>query len=349
MSHFAVLVIGENPEEQLKPFDENLKIEFKDETEEHRKEYETEYTSEFYCNSHSSWGQEITKELFETLKTSKIGSVIEYEIKKRTFPGQYFKKHLKYRGYYTLENHKRCKGSQWFEVEDILNTDIPDGDACFEGKILIRKITSPKRIALKDKYPIYEDYLKHYHGTDNSEKQGYYFNPQAKWDWYQLGGRWTGFFTLKLKSNGKLGEPSLVSERRVNPGTADQAYKKDIDFEKMRQNNFEDASKRYDEFENLSKEKTIDAGAAYFDYGIRNIAKNSKKFIPEPREEFIKRHAPVITFAVVKDGKWYERGEMGWWGIVSDEKNTDEWNEQFTKLIEEQSDDTLLSLFDCHI
>jgi hypothetical protein len=30
-------------------------------------------------------------------------------------------------------------------------------------------------------------------------------------------------------------------------------------------------------------------------------------------------------FAVVKDGKWYERGEMGWWGIVHDEKNRDRW------------------------
>jgi hypothetical protein len=262
---------------------------------------------------------------------------------------QYFKKGSKYRGYYTLNNHKRCRGNQWFEIEDIFNTSHPDSDVCFEGKILIRKIAAPKRIALKDKYPVYEDYLKYYHGIDDIEKQGYDFNPHAKWDWYQLGGRWTGFFKLKPKSIGKLGEPSLVAERRAKCGTADQAFKRDIDFEKMKQDNFEEASETYDKFEKLCKEKVVEASTAYFDYGIHNKAKDAEHFIPESREEFIKRVAPLSTFAVVKDGKWYEKGEMGWWGIVSNEKNFDEWHEQFDKLIEEQTEDTLLSLFDCHI
>jgi hypothetical protein len=45
MSHFTVLVIGENVDEQLKPFDENLRVEFKDVEPEYRKKYETDTTS----------------------------------------------------------------------------------------------------------------------------------------------------------------------------------------------------------------------------------------------------------------------------------------------------------------
>src|SRR5208337_5000655 len=52
------------------------------------------------------------------------------------------------------------------------------------------------------------------------------------------------------------------------------------------------------------------------------------------REEYVQRHrdSAFSTFAVVKDGVWYERGEMGWWGMVSDEKDRKEWNAQFSSL-----------------
>ena len=60
-------------------------------------------------------------------------------------------------------------------------------------------------------------------------------------------------------------------------------------------------------------------------------------------------NAEIVTFAVVKDGEWYERGEMGWWGIVSDEKDTEVWNNQFNKLLNDLPEDTLLSMYDCHI
>jgi hypothetical protein len=55
------------------------------------------------------------------------------------------------------------------------------------------------------------------------------------------------------------------------------------------------------------------------------------------------------TFAVLKDGKWYERGEMGWWGVVRDEKDPDAWSREFAALIDGLPDDTLLTIVDCHI
>ncbi len=340
--HFTVLVIGENPEKQLAPFDESLKLEFKDTAEEYREEYETRIVNEFYCSSCSSWGFEITKELFEELEKSKVGRVIFYEVQKLNSL-DYLKLNKKYRGYYTLENGKRCEGDQWFEVEEILSTTDPDKDTCFEGKVRLRKISPPMQIALKDKYPIYEDYLKAWHDIDDINQQGYDFNPQAKWDWYQLGGRWTGFFILKPHAKGVVGDYSLVSDRRAKFGTADQAYKKDIDFDAMRQDAFEISSKNYDEFEKARQSENFDPTTAYFKYGVENTSEKSEEYIPQTREEYIKKNSHITTFAILKDGKWEERG----W--ESNEKSDEIWYQKFYKLLDELPDDTLLSVFDCHI
>ncbi|AWN05071.1 hypothetical protein SEA_EASLEY_46 [Gordonia phage Easley] len=56
------------------------------------------------------------------------------------------------------------------------------------------------------------------------------------------------------------------------------------------------------------------------------------------------------TFALVDlDGEWHERGSMGWFGMVSDEKDSDDWNANYTRAISEMPKDTWLVNVDCHI
>jgi len=348
MSHFTVLVIGEDPETQLAPFNENLKVEYVDKTEEYRQEYETKKAKEFYCNSNSSWGFELTKEMFEELQKSKVGRVLEYNLEKKSGLS-YLQASKKYRGYYMLEDRSRCKNDVWFEVDSVVETTHPDKDICFNGVVRLRKIAPPKKIALKDKYPVYGDYLRDWHGIDDINRQGYDHNPQAKWDWYQLGGRWTGFFKLKPTAKGTIGDFSLISSRRAETGTADQARKCDIDFDGMRVEKFEEASKSYDEYESRYEKGELKPGEAYWVFGVENVGKDANDYIPESRERYIKRVGSLTTFAVLKDGNWYEKGNMGWWGMVSDEKGPGVWVEEFNKLIDGLPDDTLLSLYDCHI
>jgi hypothetical protein len=40
---------------------------------------------------------------------------------------------------------------------------------------------------------------------------------------------------------------------------------------------------------------------------------------------------------------------MGWWGMVSDEKEQSNWNAEVANLLADLPDDTLISLYDCHI
>jgi|GEM_PF-6673547 len=50
-----------------------------------------------------------------------------------------------------------------------------------------------------------------------------------------------------------------------------------------------------------------------------------------------------------KDGEWHEKVSMGWFGCVLDEKSPERWGIEFTKLMDGLPDDTLISIYDCHI
>lgn len=57
----------------------------------------------------------------------------------------------------------------------------------------------------------------------------------------------------------------------------------------------------------------------------------------------------ISMFAFVdKDGMWHERGHMGWWAMVSNEKDPEAWEAEIVNLLNASIDDYLVSL-DCHI
>lgn len=198
------------------------------------------------------------------------------------------------------------------------------------------------------------------------------YNPQSKWDWYSVGGRWIGFFKLKPGAKGELGDPGLLVEEVTDTTRADVAKKGDIDIEAMRVLAGEKAAKDYDEFhakvngrewpvweDIVAKHKDGDgiekARDEYWNHpvivDIKEWAFGDIRVYRKTRDEFIKASMDnaLVTYALVKDGKWYERGKMGWWGISFDEKDNDVWVREFNSLINSVPDDTLLTLVDCHI
>jgi len=244
-------------------------------------------------------------------------------------------------------------------------------------------------------------YAKDYHGYSIEDgKFGYYENPNAKWDWYQLGGRWCGFFKVKPEYDGasKVGSRGLMGSCR-NEGTmyVDQAKKYQIDFESMVQESRDKAAADYDFIASLFDdgvipkiEKPWSHFLALKDSGvIEEIKEAREQYWAQPslirwkdateaartmegitdrqkslavwaeatdyqmsRDEYIDFHGKRAfqTFAVVtEDGKWHEKGSMGWFGCVSDEKGPEDWTGQFYDLFQSLPDDTLLSVFDCHI
>lgn len=71
----------------------------------------------------------------------------------------------------------------------------------------------------------------------------------------------------------------------------------------------------------------------------------------DQRSTFVQRaiDGAVSTFALLKDGEWYEKGQMGWFGMASGEKDQAQWNREFSAMLDALDDDVYLALVDVHI
>lgn len=84
---------------------------------------------------------------------------------------------------------------------------------------------------------------------ENIEDQEGNPNPDGKWDWYQLGGRWTGFFLLKDGETCTLGDRSWTRKNDViEPNRADVARKRQLDIEGMKAKSAQQAREFYAEY-----------------------------------------------------------------------------------------------------
>lgn len=197
---------------------------------------------------------------------------------------------------------------------------------------------------IKNNHPEYcyeslEEFAEDYHGyskLDGEEIWGRWTNPNSKWDWYQIGGRWSGFF--KIKDNPKypddilVGSPGLMTPQ-AKQGYADSIRLCDIDFEGMKKDKIERAEKNWEKAENES-----DKSMLYWEYGIEK---------DQTKEDYINAQSKFSTYALLKDGEWFAKGEMGWWAISTNENEN--WGAQIEKLISTLPEDTLLTVVDCHI
>lgn len=328
MSHYTCLVIGDNPEAQLAPYQENNMndcpkqyLEFEDVEEEHRKSYDADTTDAFVDPSGVA--------------------------------------HCKY-------------DNRFIDPDYNFITGNPD------EKHLCPIGWTAREVSVKEIYPTFEEYMEKYCGYTKDKVLGRYGrweNPNAKWDWYQLGGRWSGFFITK---DGEKTDSDVVEN---------------IDFEAMLKEKADYATELYDlvwpfikdtppitsweEIREAEVEKGGDAierarniyheqarvvavrqmGEELRKRGSLTEVENHATWLSniddfnKPRKKFISDYAEasIRTFAVVKDGRWFERGEMGWWACVSGEKDAETWASIHANLLKNLPKGTLLSLYDCHI
>lgn len=55
------------------------------------------------------------------------------------------------------------------------------------------------------------------------------------------------------------------------------------------------------------------------------------------------------SFALVVNGEWHEKAEMGWWAITSNDKAEEDWKKEFMEALEGVSDKAEVTLVDAHI
>ncbi|GAB6037158.1 hypothetical protein JCM15519_17170 [Fundidesulfovibrio butyratiphilus] len=226
---------------------------------------------------------------------------------------------------------------------------------------------------------------------EKAGRRGYWENPNAKWDWYQLGGRWAGFLLVSAGVAGIRSEESTFSKnfrlRRGEPDPygddplrVDAARHGDINWEGMMKAMAQAAGKRWDEeMQRVAQaDKTAEAWRSEFfsmddktkgrfarmleSTGLPNSLETyrlwclNRSFLTgvdllhdKDRGGYVAKNSVPLTFAYLKDGKWGERGDMGWFGCVADEKDCTTWEKEFEQMLETLSPDTMIWIVDCHI
>jgi len=291
MSHFCLLVVGENWKEQLEPFNEQ--------TEDPRYKVFEDYT----------------EDVLKRFANDTLPRVVDTEGK----------------GHWPYEDRFRNPEYKMF-------SEVKPEWVYPEGWVV-------KEIPAKEIYATPEEFNADYLEYEVHEgKFGYWNNPNRKWDWYQMGGRYRGRFVLKR------GAPGIVATRGsygwggeedkpLAIGICDQAQVGDLDWTAMRAKRRSERSALWEEaFAKYPGDKEA---------GWRNLA-----FGIEPGmsyTEYVDDANEFSVFAVLKDGKWYEKGTVGWWGMVSDEKDDTTWQTELKKLLDTLDPEETVTIVDCHI
>lgn len=182
----------------------------------------------------------------------------------------------------------------------------------------------------KEKRPTFDEYMEEYELEERDAKTndyGYWSNPNGKWDWYEIGGRFRR--TMPLKNGSKMATAKI---KDINFDRDDEVYEKE---------------KRL--WELVVEEQPLKEGEKEL------IIWYSKNFFTdnyESKYEYADRESRFKTFALLTpDGVWRERGKMLWFGVdARNKKSNSDFEEAFKEIVEDPKyQDFYLVLVDCHI
>lgn len=208
-------------------------------------------------------------------------------------------------------------------------------------------------------------------------------NPGKKWDWWRVGGRYAGKFQKKGRRPSVRRDLSYEWNNAAVaelPTGVDSCRKSDLDIAAMKTKAVADRRGWWEkclEETGLSDVELFDAIASKRVYHAKWMALSEPKprgeefyvwaeadggykarelgklwdspEIPEgvSLQDWINDAPALTTFAFLMDGKWAEKGEMGWWACVSNENEN--WHRDFLRLFETVPNDYWLTVVDCHI
>ena len=186
------------------------------------------------------------------------------------------------------------------------------------------------------------------------------YNPNSKWDWYQIGGRFDG--ELMLTDEGRL---NAVDEIKRKYCTDIDIKNLREDFHYMRYVNVaplkyiqwfipsspieKEKLRRWWEI-NVEKDELKD-GEKKDEYFFWNPDWYKRRY--RDADTYIKTKEMITFFAVITpDGKWYAPSNMGWWACTDGEPEDElKWDLEFyDRFIKPNLDsDLICTVVDCHI
>ncbi len=205
---------------------------------------------------------------------------------------------------------------------DIVNSDETTNACIKEIANMIddewRKHTDPYNNAVKAALDAHTDKNKPNPDCEDCKGTGIRqttYNPMSKWDWYKIGGRWTGMFTAGY-------DPSK------DPRNLETCTCCDVTGAKADCRQCKGTGQRV-------KYKLAD-----FDGDILEMPKVIQSLMAQNDRPYA-----ILT----PEGEWAEKGEMGWFGISNDEMTEEEWYAQSMALMQKyDSNEYIGVVVDCH-
>jgi len=154
---------------------------------------------------------------------------------------------------------------------------------------------------------------------------GYWSNPNAKWDWWTVGGRWSKLLKLKPSKRGAVAD----SMNDFDTNYADVAHAGDVDWVGIRDATRDNAIKRHTKYHAIMNTGTDDERRQRLlcDNGFLWMPHDDNITTATPTEYGDAAYKEALTFAVLTaDGEWRGNGNMGWWASVSNiDEGYDTW------------------------
>jgi hypothetical protein len=209
-------------------------------------------------------------------------------------------------------------------------------------------------------------------------------NPQAKWDWWSVGGQWAGYFVAGKGARARVLKPQRNhrSADVIDADRCDGGQKRDLDLEALRERKARDEMKRLAEWRTVTEGTPKALSWASFRDQVSDetgytIDRAREEYHSQPRVQAIRqtdfswdddpiaeydgqpsalliekaKARAVPGYAVIAlDGHWIAPGEMGWFGMSTEtESEQIGYWEAANAYIESLPGDAYLIVVDCHI
>lgn len=183
------------------------------------------------------------------------------------------------------------------------------------------------------------------------------YNPNSKWDWYEIGGRWHNHILVKnsIKDvvNGGPSWGNMSSSKKEAPEGykwCDGARIKDIEFKKIVEfeNRYNKAIRFWETYVEGQDPKTEEEKEA-IEYEFYKKEYYLERY--KTKENYAKRESIFYTWALLDNDGWHEQGKMGWFGLSDDTEESEQiFIEKFTETInKKENQNKYLVMIDCHI
>lgn len=186
-----------------------------------------------------------------------------------------------------------------------------------------------------------EECYKYYANGYDTDEDGNIistYNPNSKWDWYVIGGRWSGMLKAVGRETDENGN-TIFTDRYVN-----EARISDIDFSSDPEA-YAEAIREWEVLVEGDEQRPGEDFCSFYkpEYYLNYYG---------TKEKYAEAMATFTTYAVVTpNGLWHQKAEMGWFGMDNatpeDSKN---WPlHYYERFIKNADPNLIMTIVDCHI